>query len=57
MAAADLSFRFEDVPPDGARRMGRGPHLEPVLYDTLRQKIQSLSSEATRLRLGLEITP
>jgi hypothetical protein len=28
-----------------------------MLYDTLRQKIQLLSSEATCLRLGLEITP
>ena len=57
MAAAALSFQFEDVPLDEARRMGRGPHLEPMLYDTLRQKIQSLSSQAIRWRLGLEITP
>jgi hypothetical protein len=28
-----------------------------MLYDTLRQKIQSLSTEATRIRLGPEITP
>src|SRR4029453_17742086 len=31
--------------------------MEPMLYDTLRQKIQSLSSEATRIHLGPEITP
>jgi hypothetical protein len=31
--------------------------MEPMLYDTLRHKIQSLSSEATRIRLGPEITP
>jgi hypothetical protein len=37
--------------------MGRGPRMEPMLYDTLRQKIQSLSTEATRIRLGPEITP
>jgi hypothetical protein len=30
---------FEDVPLEEARRMGRGPRLEPILYDTLRQKI------------------
>jgi len=31
--------------------------MEPMLYDTLRQKIQSLSSEAVRIRLGPEIRP
>src|SRR5215211_2296554 len=49
------TFQFEDVPLDEARRMGRGPRMEPMLYDTLRQKIQSLSSEAVRIRLGPEI--
>jgi hypothetical protein len=28
-----------------------------MLYDTLRQKIQALSSEATRIHLGPEIRP
>jgi hypothetical protein len=51
------SFQFEDVPLDEARRMSRGPRMEPMLYATLRQKIQSLSSEATRIHLGPEITP
>jgi hypothetical protein len=50
-------FQFEDVPLDEARRMGRGPRMKPMLYDTLRQKIQSLSSEATRIHLGPEIRP
>jgi hypothetical protein len=31
--------------------------MEPMLYDTLRQKIQSLLSEATRIHLGPEIRP
>src|SRR5215203_4307503 len=57
MADQPSSFQFEDVPLDEARRMGRGPRMEPMLYDTLRQKIQALSSEATRIRLGPEITP
>ena len=57
MADQPSSFQFEDVPLDEARRMGRGPRMEPMLYDTLRHKIQSLSSEATRIRLGPEITP
>ena len=51
------SIQFEDVPLDEARRMGRGSRMEPMLYDTLRQKIQSLSIEATRIHLGPEITP
>jgi hypothetical protein len=57
MADQSSSFQFEDVPLDEARRMGRGPRMEPMLYDTLRQKIQALSSEAVRIRLGPEIRP
>jgi hypothetical protein len=57
MAEQPPSFQFEDVPLEEARRMSRGPRMEPMLYDTLRQKIQSLSTDATRVRLGPEITP
>jgi hypothetical protein len=57
MADQAPSFQFEDVPLYEARRMGRGPRMEPMLYDTLRHKIQSLSSEATRIHLGPEIRP
>ena len=57
MADSSSPIEFEDVPLDEARRMGRGPRMEPMLYDTLRQKIQSLSSEATRIHLGPEIRP
>ena len=57
MADEIPTFQFEDVPLDEARRMGRGPRMEPMLYDTLRQKIRSLSTDATRIRLGPEITP
>ena len=57
MAADDLSFQFEDVPLAEARRMARGPRMEPMLYDTLRKKIQALSAEATRIRLGPEVSP
>jgi hypothetical protein len=31
--------------------------MEPMLYDTLRKKIQSLSTDAIRIHLGPEITP
>jgi hypothetical protein len=50
-------IQFEDIPLDEARRMGRGPRIEPMLYETLRHKIQSLSTDATRIHLGPEITP
>src|SRR5918911_5212481 len=50
-------IEFEEVPLEEARRLGRGPRMEPLLYDTLRNKIQALTSEATRIRLGPEISP
>jgi hypothetical protein len=50
-------IEFEDVPLDQARRMGRGPRMEPLLYDTLKKKIQALSNDAVRIRLGPEIAP
>jgi hypothetical protein len=57
MADQSSPLEFEDVPLEEARRMGRGPRMEPMLYDTLRQKIQALSEEAVRVRLGPEIRP
>jgi hypothetical protein len=57
MAQHPSPLQFEDVPLDEARRMDRGARMEPMLYDTLRQKIQSLSSEAVRIHLGPEIRP
>jgi hypothetical protein len=57
MADQPPSFQFEDLPLDEARRMGRGPRMEPMLYDTLRHKIQSLSTEVTCIHLGPEISP
>jgi hypothetical protein len=57
MAEQSPHVQFEDVPLEEARRMSRGPRMEPMLYDTLRQKIQALSSEATRIHLGPEIRP
>jgi hypothetical protein len=57
MADESSPIEFEDVPLDQARMMGRGPCMEPMLYETLRNKVQSLSTEATRIHLGPEITP
>ena len=56
MAEHHSSIHFEDVPLDEARQIGRGPRMEPQLYDTIRQKIQSLGAEAVRIRLGPEIS-
>jgi hypothetical protein len=55
--AEHSTIQFEDVSLEEARRMGRGPRMEPMLYDTLRGKLQGLSDEAARIRLGPEITP
>ena len=57
MADESSPMHFEDIPMEHARRMGRGPRMEPMLYDTLRQKIQTMTSEATQIRLGPEISP
>jgi hypothetical protein len=57
MADSPSPIEFEDVTLDEARRMGRGPRMELMLYDTLRQKIQSLSIEVVRIYLGQEIRP
>jgi hypothetical protein len=57
MAQQPSLIQFEDIPLYEARRMGRGPRMEPMLYDTLRRKIQALSTEATRIHLGPEIRP
>jgi len=50
-------MQFEDVALDEARRMGRGPRMEPMLYATLLNKLRSLSDQAVRIRLGPEMTP
>ena len=37
--------------------MGRGPRMEPMLYETRRRGMQILSGEPVRIHLGPEITP
>ncbi len=44
MADPSSPIEFEDVPLDEARRMGRGPRMNPELYNALKQKIQSLAT-------------
>ena len=55
--AEHSAIQFEDVSLEEARRMGRGPRMEPMLYETLRKKIESLSDHAARVRLGSDISP
>jgi precorrin-4 methylase len=51
MAEQPSSFQFEDVPLDEARRMSRGPRMDPQLYQELRTRIQSLSDQAVRMTI------
>jgi hypothetical protein len=50
---ADRSFpiQFDDIPLDEARRMGRGPRIDPALYRALQQKLQSLGNTAARMTI------
>ena len=58
MAEQPPSFQFEDVSLDEARRMGRGPRMDPELYHALKENIQALDDTATRLRVpeGTRVT-
>ena len=56
MAQSYPGIAFEDVPLEEARRMGRGPRMDPVIYDALARKIQSLSTNAVRLRFDPEVS-
>ena len=51
MAQQSPPIQFEDIPLDEARRMGRGPRIDPELYRALQQKIQSLDNTAARMTI------
>jgi hypothetical protein len=51
MADQSSLIAFEDIPLDEARRMNRGPRIDPELYHALREKIQSLGNTAARMAL------
>jgi hypothetical protein len=51
MAQQPPPIHFEDIPLDEARRMGRGPRMDPELYHALQQKLQSLGNSATRMAI------
>ena len=52
-----LAIEFEDVPLEEARKMGRGPRMDPILYNALKNKISSLSSSAARMNLPSGVSP
>jgi hypothetical protein len=61
MADPSSPLQFEDVPLEEARRMGHGPRMGSLLYDTLRHKIQALaetrSASTSAPRLGRSESP
>jgi hypothetical protein len=57
MADRSSPIQFEDVPLDEARRMGRGPRIDPELYRALQQKLQSLGNTAARMTIPEGTSP
>ena len=51
MAQQPPPIHFEDIPLAEARTMGRGPRMDPELYQELRTRMQSLSNQAVRMAL------
>jgi hypothetical protein len=45
-------IQFEDIPLAQARTMGRGPRMDPELYQAFKDKIQSLDNTATRITIS-----
>jgi hypothetical protein len=57
MAESSPQIQFEDVPIDIARAIGRGPRMDPGLYHTFKEKIQSLDNTATRITIPEGTSP
>jgi hypothetical protein len=57
MADQSSPIQFEDVPLDEARRMGRGPRMDPGVYNALKEKIQALDGTATRITIPEGTSP
>jgi hypothetical protein len=51
MAEPPSPIHFDDIPLDKARRMGRGPRMDPQQYYAIREKIQTLKNTAARMAL------
>jgi hypothetical protein len=50
-------IQFEDIPIDEARRMGRGPRMDPQLYQELKTRIPALTSHAVHMTVPEGISP
>jgi hypothetical protein len=57
MAQQSPTIAFEDVPLDEARKMSRGPRMNPEIYNALKEKIQSLDTMASRMSLPEGTSP
>jgi hypothetical protein len=57
MAEQSPPIHFEDLPLAEARRLGRGPRMDPKLYQAFKENIQSLNNTATRLTLPEGTSP
>jgi hypothetical protein len=57
MAEPQPPIQFEDIPIDEARRMGRGPRMEPQLYQELRARIPELSTQAVQMTIPAGTSP
>jgi hypothetical protein len=57
MAEQSPSIQFEDIPLEQARTMGRGPRMDPELYQAFKEKIQSLDNTATRITIPEGTSP
>jgi hypothetical protein len=57
MAQQKPVIEFEDIPRRDARRMSRGPKMDPQLYTTLKAKFQSLGTTAVRMNLPEGASP
>jgi hypothetical protein len=51
MAQQPSPIHFENIPINEARRIGRGPRMDPGLYQAFKEKLPSLDNTATRLML------
>jgi hypothetical protein len=57
MADYSSPTQFEDVPLEEARRMGRGPRMDPQLYQELKTRIPALSSHAVQITIPQGTSP
>jgi hypothetical protein len=57
MADYSSPIQFEDIPIEEARRMGRGPRMDPQLYQELKTRITALSTQAVQMTIPAGTSP